>query len=428
MRETLLALGLLLSIASGFRPGHLPVGPGEVALALWVLLETLRHLHGRGPRVTPALRWILVFWIVFASAEAVGTLTGVAIGDRHDHTLFMHDVIAYVFVAAIAYLSVAGDDAAARLRRIAWKLAGLGSGFLALQLGAALGLIHIPGMEPWFGDRLRGWSENPNQLAFCCAALALLAVHLADAAERPVERLAALASAILPIWVGRLTKTDTFSYVLVAAVPIYLALKSRDWLRRSAKVTNVRRAAAGVIVVGVPLLLASMLPLMLDDSAQAGQLALGLTKNGGAEARSEADLRLQLWGEAIDRGIESMGLGLGPGPHLPIPPSIVAARLTSDDTVDQHPQLSAVPNFEAHNTILDLLTQGGLVASAAFVWLVVLAIRTAQKARLAGLATLACGLALFGLTSLIVRQPVFWFAIVLCLTAVGTDHRSRELI
>ena len=49
-------------------------------------------------------------------------------------------------------------------------------------------------------------------------------------------------------------------------------------------------------------------------------------KNGGKEAAQETDLRLQLWQEAVDRGLEAGMLGLGPGPHLPISVPIVAAR------------------------------------------------------------------------------------------------------
>src|SRR5260370_1116972 len=76
----------------------------------------------------------------------------------------------------------------------------------------------------------RGLSENPTQLAILCAVLGLLCLHLADVAASASERIAAIAAAVLPIYVGRLTKSDTFALVLVAAGPIFFALKMRAWL------------------------------------------------------------------------------------------------------------------------------------------------------------------------------------------------------
>jgi len=69
---------------------------------------------------------------------------------------------------------------------------------------------------------------------------------------------------------------------------------------------------------------------------------------------------MTLWRQAIDRGLESGMLGLGPGPHLQIPPSIVAGRVsTGAEPVNiGHPIQNGTANFEAHNTILDLFTQG----------------------------------------------------------------------
>ncbi|MBV8183318.1 MAG: hypothetical protein JOY76_01405, partial [Hyphomicrobiales bacterium] len=71
----------------------------------------------------------------------------------------------------------------------------------------------------------------------------------------------------------------------------------------------------------------------------------------------------------------------------------------------------------AHNTVLDLFTQGGLLAVASFVWVLGSTFVVTFKARLAGLGTLLFGLGVFAVFHLIVRQPIFWFAISLCLVA-----------
>ncbi len=95
--DVLLTLGLLLSTASQLRPDNAPVGPGEICLAVWVLLMLFREVGRLGPALTAPLSRLLIFWLVFAVAQCVGTMTGFAMGDRHDSGLFMHDVLAYPF-------------------------------------------------------------------------------------------------------------------------------------------------------------------------------------------------------------------------------------------------------------------------------------------------------------------------------------------
>jgi hypothetical protein len=122
-------------------------------------------------------------------------------------------------------------------------------------------------------------------------------------------------------------------------------------------------------------------------------------------------------------------LGLGPGPHLRIPPSILTARATTANLPKEvyHPSLNGTPNFEAHNTALDLFTQGGLLAILSFFWLAATTLVNTYKARLAGLTTLLGGLLLFGIPDLIVRYPIFWFSIALCLvTGLGARSATAE--
>ena len=129
------------------------------------------------------------------------------------------------------------------------------------------------------------------------------------------------------------------------------------------------------------------------------------------------------------RGVESGMLGLGPGPHLEIPPAILAGRFggTFHPKYIQHPEPTFAPNFEAHNTVLDLFVQGGLIAVLSLIWVAATALSTAYRARLAGLPTLLCGLGIYGAATLIIRHPIFWFAIALCLVA-GTGARRPSAL
>jgi hypothetical protein len=420
--DTLLALALVLTTATQLRLGGIPIGPGEIGLGIWLILTVGREAARGDWLLTPALSRMLIFWATFALAESLGTLTGYAIGDVHDSSEFMHDAMAYPLLAGFSCASVVGLNAGARVHRVAWLVLVLGAVFLAIQLAAAGGLIDLPLAQPWFWDRFRGWSSLPNQLALLCTVLVLLALHLADTATRRFQWITAVVCAVPAFWIGRLTQTDTFLFALIAAAPFFLATKLWIWVATPELRETPRPGIAMVGLMTAPLMLASVAPIALSAMSDPERAVVGLMKNGGREATEEADLRLELWREAASRGLESGMLGLGPGPHLPIPLSILMGRYTEHDSAVRHPLDNGMPNFEAHNTFLDLLTQGGLIAVASLVWLTARALVTAHKARLAGLAALVCGLAVFSMTGLIIRQPVFWFVIALCLSAERASH------
>jgi O-antigen ligase len=266
---------------------------------------------------------------------------------------------------------------------------------------------------------LRGWSANPNQLALLCTVLGLLSLHLADRATAFRQKTAAMACGVLPIYVGRLTKSDTFALVLFASGLIFVMLKFRTWLFVDRRF-SLRSALAWIVVPLLPMVLLATVPISYVVKQEAADVARQISKDNGEGTEEEALLRFEAWRQAIDRGIESGMLGLGPGPHVPIPPALVAARRTEvEPKFVEHPEVNGTANFEAHNTLLDLLTQCGLIGILSLLWLVATTVSGTYGARLDGLTTLLCGLALFGVTHLIIRHPIFWFALALCLVAPG---------
>lgn len=422
--DALLAASMLLTTASQLRIGDLPIGPGELGLAAWLLIAVFRELGRGGPPLTRALSRLLTFWAVFVLSESLGFLTGLFIGQQYDMRWLLHDVMAYPLLIAVSCLSAVDPGARRRLRRIAWLLVTFGAFALSMLALAGWGFFEIPLIQPWFWERFRGWSGNPNQLSLLCAVLGLVSLHLADSAARPSGRFLAVACAVPAIWVGRMTMSDTFTLALVAAGPIYLALKVQAALFVLRRKLAIRSALAWIVALGLPLLLVSLVPLTVVLASEAGVLVKDLSKNGGKEIGQESDLRFMLWTQALGVGVKSSMLGLGPGPHLEIPASIVAARSKTHNQPDklEHPQQSSAPNFEAHNSFLDLLTQGGMIAVLDFAWILVISGFAAYKTRQAGLLTAICGLVICCMTGLIVRHPVVWFLITLCL--VAEDRRS----
>jgi len=424
--DVLLTLGLLLSTASQLRPDGAPVGPGEICLAVWVLLMLFREVGRLGPTLTPPLSRLLIFWLVFAVAQCVGAMAAFAIGDRHDSSLFMHDVLAYPLLAAVSCLSVAGS----RLHRVAWLLATLGAAWLALQVALGWGLVDLGDFDTWEWERFRGLSDNANQLALFCAVLSLLSLYLAEVARGLGERIAAVTCMVVAIVVGRLTKSDAFLLVLIAGGPIFVALKLGRWLMSRERQMTLRSASAWIFVLALPVVTAYVVPLGASAATEFEDAIKGLTKGaGGRDTEESARLRIEIWSRAMRRGIESGMLGLGPGPHLEIPTAITAGRRgsTNDPKHVEHPAFGFVPNFEAHNTLLDLFIQGGLIAVLSLGWLAATALVATHRAKLDALTTLFCGLAIFSIFHLIVRHPVVWFAISLCLVASADIRRAPTI-
>jgi O-antigen ligase len=212
----------------------------------------------------------------------------------------------------------------------------------------------------------------------------------------------------------------------VAAGPIFIALKLRTWLLSHQPRLTVRLACAWIAVLALPLLLASAAPFAGSLAVEAQGFVGDMAKGDQQDTEKTAQIRLQAWRQAIDRGLESGMLGLGPGPHLPIPPWIRAGRQDSSGEPAnlEHPKVNGTPNFEAHNTLLDIFTQGGLLAVLSLVWLVAATFLLTWRARLDGLTVLICGLTIFSIFHLIVRHPAFWFAIAICLVAAESRKAS----
>ena len=418
--DALLAAGLLLSTASQLRVESLPVGPGELCLVTWLVLRLPVFIQRSSPPLSPAFRRMGIFWLCLLLSLAIGTLTGLFQDAAYDPSWFLHDVFAYPLLAAVSCTMVAGPDPASRLQRVAEMACTLGIVSLCLILAQAAGLVVIPGVNPWFWERLRGWSENPNQLAVLCLGLALTALHVVELATTVGTWVRGIICLVLAVWVGRLSQSDGCTLSMIGAGLVFAAVKLRTWLSLQKPERALRPAVAWIAVFSLPFMLMGGVPLMLASPDAASTFAASLEKSGGKYAAEESELRLALWRQALTRSLQSGLLGLGPGPHLQMPAEIAADHASGLEQRGntQQPEQGAAANYEAHNTPLDLLTQGGLLLVISFFWLLATALRGVYDARYAGLTAMLCGLTLFSLTGLIIRHPFVWFAVALCLAVM----------
>jgi hypothetical protein len=397
--SALLALGLVLTATSQLRLSGYPLGGGEFCLALWLGYASLRVLTNGRVCNARALLGLGTFWFCFAFTLSLGTCLALLRQELEPETM-LHDTFAYLLAAALSCFVVATMKADGTLNQSLWFLIALWNIALVVQLAMGWAFISLPSVNPWYWDRFRGWSENPNQVALYCAILTALSLHLALSATG-LGRLIALSSCLLSLVVGRLTKSDTFLGAMVLSTAVFLVLRLRGWLI-SWKHRSLRYALTAIVVIGIVPLTISLTPFALAIANDVESLAASMTKDHGGEAtRSTASLRLQLWEDAVYRGVEAGSLGLGPGPHLDRPNTAL---------------LQAIPiPFEAHSTPLDVFTQAGLLGlltvCGLFAGTFLLVLRTKHDA----LAMLIVALALFSINHFIFRHPIVWFALAVSL-------------
>ena len=410
MTNALLAFGIVLTTATQLRLPGVPLGVGEICLVLWLGLILLRQLTGGRVFNERALLLVGLFWALFAFAMSVGTCVAL-LSQEIDLDTMLHDAIAYLLVAAITCSITATMEADRALRQTQWLLLAFWNITLVLQILAGWDVISLPSVDPWFWDRFRGWSENPNQLALNCAVLTPLSLHLA-LSSTGLGRVAGLFSCLLSFIVGRLTKSDTFLIAMTAITVLFLILRWRSWLSSPEHRYSLRFAIAVLVVAAIVPLSLSLTPYAVATATDVESMAISLTKDHGGEAtKATANLRLQLWGDALRSGLETGSLGLGPGPHLERP-----------NVINKH----ALPTpFEAHSTLLDVFTQGGLLGVIAVCSLLAGIFLLMLRARLDALAALTAALAIFSISHFILRQPIVWFALALSLI-LGSE-RARPL-
>lgn len=409
--DALLAAGLLLSLETQLRPSGGAIGPGEIFLVLWAIPFIVSLLLHRD-HVVPRACWeVLQFWMMFALALSLGVIMSIALGEVLDTSLVAHDIVAYLLLTLITSLMTLSLSAP-RMARVEWLFVVFGAGTVLLQAANTWGWYAIPNIDPWYWERVRGWCENPNQLALLGVLLALLGLHLAERATRTNSRLLAIACALIAAVYGWFSASNDYHLVVVISVGLFGAIK----LLRGLVAAKPRVLASIFAACVVALLPLSIITFAFDDdiAGHAGSLAGGLVRN---DAGSDLALREELWGEGLTRGADAYMLGFGPGPHLAIPGIILSNRRLDSQPINiQNPTAGIAANFETHNTLIELFVQSGILGVVSFLWLGAIAVWRSVKAGHDGLTTALCSLAIFGNSGVIFRFPGVWFVILLALT------------
>ncbi|MCD6072041.1 MAG: hypothetical protein K0S42_2557, partial [Microvirga sp.] len=205
------ALAVVLTGATQLRSPDLPLGPGELLLAGWILFVAVLMLRRGTVVLGPVFRTILVYWIAAFALLGLGALVALSTGQQDARTAG-HDALAFLLAAVASCLfavhwSGEGDEHHhLRLARLTFFVCTTGITVLLVlaYLRPTLGSVSL-----WYGGiRFRGWALNPNQMALYALPMPFLGWYLmkrADGLGRKVIYLAAISGAIV---VGFATVSD----------------------------------------------------------------------------------------------------------------------------------------------------------------------------------------------------------------------------
>ena len=189
------AAGAVLCTATQLRLSWMPLGLGEVLLAVWMLWVLTAHFkNGRFRPSSNTLLAFLGFWGITFILLPLSVWSGYRLGVLRIDQL-VHGVLAYTFAFCVTIAMVSIPN---RLCTIRWHLRWLTIfGSLVPIFLAVIAQYHydIYGIEFWYGGdwvRFRGLSVNPNQLALLIVPLPFLILHTFvddfDAAARGTEK------------------------------------------------------------------------------------------------------------------------------------------------------------------------------------------------------------------------------------------------
>lgn len=303
-------------------------------------------------------------------------------------------------LAALGYALVFAASAVAHLRNRPDPVVAASDALTAAVLVQLLPLLlFFAGIESpaWLTDndepglpflsRYVGFSDNPNQLGVLLCAYPVLALAALRRRRSRASRALALLGLLAAMLLAMLVRSNTVFAAYILAAAVWVVLRFNFW--DSSANTGYR---LGRLLV----------TLLFSAFAVTGFLFYAMESIDKTES-ADANGRFPLWLNAMDGIRQSVFLGVGPG--------------------GQSGPLAPFQGDEAHNFLLDITLQGGLLSLLAYLLLLFCLIRHVLQQR----SLLAVCLLLAVLTQQVshytARQPIAWLYLLFPLVLVAPRGR-----
>lgn len=390
------SVAIFLSISTNLRITGIPIGLGEIFLALLIAgCAFLKPWHQIKNGLF--LFWVAV-WFCMTLGFAFGNVTG---------ALRLHNTLAYGYTGflTLAFLAIFNQLDETDLRRVLLYFIVIST--IALWVGFIIYLnfdqTTLANLRIDTSDhgRYQGWCQNANQMSLMLVPTPFLISYLWSTSHRTrLNSIGWLTLLLLSVLMGLMVRSDAlgFSWILGIGILGILYILKRDCI--GAKHLAVLLA---VFIVGFLSVRFAAQQGWLGESAH-GQLyaqeaVIEKLRIGHGETQQKVNVRVQLWKNALHVWEESPVVGHGPGAY----------------SFFKLSETESLTGMEAHNTLIDLMVQGGLLLGAAYLllfgWLMITLWRSGQWLLLTSTLVIFS----FEFFMFHIRQPVIWFYLTLVL-------------
>lgn len=375
----LLGLGIVASTFTKFRLGGLPFGLGEICLTVWIVVQLILWL-AQGKSLLGIKQFILIFavfsffLIIFAGGFFNQSILSREIYNSFDYGDFIRNTFAFIFnfiFISTALLRI--EDNKRDIMAI--------SVVVWIYLAVSILLFFFTSIVTYQGLRLAGFSENPNQFALLIIFAITLYVYNINMRGGLIFNVSGL---LICGIAGYLSASDALQIATLITVPTLIALR---FILMGGKV-KIKALKAFLIILATSISIYILRGKIVD-----------ILDHVSTEQGNQGEGRMILWRHGLEAWSNSPIIGLGGGAFSgPMGPF-------------QH--------TESHNTYIDILTNGGILALIALCFIIFFsASESLKQKRLAPLIGI-CYLVVFSLFHHVFRQPIFWM--LLCLPLFGQN-------
>jgi O-antigen ligase len=380
------ALAVVLTGATQLRLPGLPIGPGEVLLAGWILFVGFLLLRGTVV-LSPLFRSLLLYWLLAFALLGLGALMGSATGHQ-DRETASHDSLAFVLVAgASCFAALRWDDGAEpfqlRLARHTFFICTAATFALLVVAHAAMAIGPV---RFWYGGvRFAGWAKNPNQMALFALTMPFLGWFLMQQTQGPFRKTVYVAAIGGAIALGLASMSDALRVAWVGTLGTVGGIL---WLR---SIVEGRGRFLFIPYILVPLTVTSFGVVFGEDFVLKAQEVMQRIYEEG----EQGEKRFTLWLYGLQAIRQSPLVGFGPGAYSGM--------------------FGPFGGSEAHNSYIDWGMSTGVLGILLHVGLFAWCALRALRAGSLSLFAIVEALAIFSLFGYSLRQPIYWLMLVLVL-------------
>lgn len=362
-----------------------PIGIGELLLLITAIFMIIQLAYNQKIYISEKSIKLVSLLYSFILLAFISNLFGAFKGTIE--IIDFRDTIAFLLPVGLIILLVHLPDYQSVLKKAALYFYMYSQAYIYLCLLYVLVIRNFLYIDffYYYSTRFSGLSLNPNQLALLTLILPIISLYLMS--RKKIPKYIGLLNIVAAVWIGYQIESDALvlSWVISLFVYSYVAFL------KIMKFGNYLKVIVSIFMMSF---LVSMLPIATN--------ILKDVSNSFDEVSNQSSIRYILWENGIKAFTRSPLIGNGTKSHSGI--------------------TSPFQGFEAHNTVIDLISMLGLLGLMVILLLFLWAIINSRKNIY--YLILLLQVLIFSNFHNVMRQPIIWFILFILLL----NNYKQELI